>query len=302
MEFTMFKRIGYFLITNLLIVITISFLLSILGVRPYLNAAGLDYGSLAIFCLVWGMAGAFISLALSRISAKWMLGVKVIDPNRGGELQWLVAKVHDLARKAGLSTMPEVGVYESPEVNAFATGPTKNRSLVAVSTGLLRAMNTNELDGVLGHEITHIQNGDMVTMTLVQGVVNAFVMFIARVVAYFISQTARDDSDRVWIRYLVTMFAELVFGFLGMTVVAGFSRAREFKADAGSAKLSGQNNMIAALQALGRIHGMPTPSNASLAPFKIAGKQGGGLRGLFSLATHPPLEERIAALQKLSHY
>ena len=286
----MIKRVSLFLAVNLLVVVTISVVLQVLGVGPYLSARGMDYRSLAVFCLVWGMGGAFISLGLSRIMAKWSMGVKVLDPRSGDAL---VKTVHDLARRAGLPEMPEVGIYDSPEPNAFATGPTKSRSLVAVSTGLLESMNKNELEGVLAHEIAHVANGDMVTMTLVQGVINAFVMFLARAIAFALSQSSDRDSRRS--TNMMTVFAlEIAFGFLGMIVVAWFSRLREFRADAGSARLGGREKMIAALQALQRRF-EPSDAQEAYATLKIAG----GRTGFMALvSTHPPLSERIAALRK----
>jgi heat shock protein HtpX len=185
------KRIALFLLTNILVVLTISILLQVLGVGNYVTSQGLNYTDLMVFCLLWGMTGSLFSLAISRISAKMMMGIQVIDRN-SPELGWVYSMVEDLSRKAGLPTTPEVGIYQSPEVNAFATGPTKRRALVAFSTGLLNSMNRNEVEGVAGHEIAHIANGDMVTMTLLQGVINAFVMFFARVIAWAISQNSRD--------------------------------------------------------------------------------------------------------------
>ena len=224
----MLKRIFLFLAVNFLVVLTISILLNVLGIRPYLTATGLDYEQLLAYCLVWGMTGALISLGLSRVMAKFMMGVQVIDPQtHDPELQDLVQTVHSLAKSAGLPAMPEVGIYDSPEVNAFATGPTKSRSLVAVSTGLLRRMNREEAQGVLGHEVAHIANGDMVTMTLIQGVVNAFVMFLSRVIAFALSQALRSSDDREersgspgMSYYLVQMVLEIFFMILGSMVVA----------------------------------------------------------------------------------
>ncbi len=290
----MFKRIALFFVTNILVVVTISIVLSVLGVQPYMQAHGINYESLAIFCLVWGMGGAFISLAISRISAKWMMGVQVLTPENAGQYAWLVNSVHQLAKRANLPAMPEVGVYQSPEINAFATGPTKSRSLVAVSSGLLSRMNQTEIEGVLAHEVAHIQNGDMVTMTLIQGVVNAFVMFFARVISFAISQNVKEEN-RYMVRFLVTMVLEMVLGILGFLVVAWFSRQREFRADAGGAALAGRPSMKAALESLSRFYGgAVTDGNASVATLKISGKAG-GLMSLMS--THPPLEERIARLQ-----
>ncbi len=295
------KRIVLFLAVNVLVMVTISLLLNLLGVRPYLNAYGLDYQALAIFCLVWGMGGSFISLALSRVMAKWMMGVKIVDPNtHDAALQDLVQTVHGLAKSAGLPAMPQVGIYESPEVNAFATGPTKSRALVAVSTGLLNRMGREEVEGVLSHEIAHVANGDMVTMTLVQGVVNAFVMFLSRVLAFALAQAMRSDRDRdsgpnYMVMHISTFVFEIVFMMLGSIVVAWFSRYREFRADAGGARLAGRDKMVSALQALRRTYELAdVEAQPAVQSLKISSHHGGFLR-LFS--THPPLEERIARLQ-----
>jgi heat shock protein HtpX len=299
------KRIFLFFAVNILVMVTLNIFLHILGIGPYMNRYGIDYVNLAEFCLVWGMGGAFISLALSRVMAKFMMGVKVIDPNtRDSQDADLVQMVHNLARSAGLSKMPEVGIYDSPEVNAFATGPTRSRALVAVSTGLLSRMNRNEIEGVLGHEMTHVANGDMVTMTLVQGVVNAFVLFLSKVIAFAISQALRGDREResgesgsFMVRFLVEIVLQIVFTFLGMIVVSAFSRWREFRADAGGARLAGSQNMISALRSLQRTFEIvdPQPQQAQVQTMKISG-HGTGLMKLF--ATHPPLEARIARLQQ----
>lgn len=288
------KRIFLFAVVNLLIVVTISILTSVLGLQPYLQSGGYDITSLAIFCLIWGMGGAFISLALSRIMARMMMGVQVIEPNdpQYGEL---VQRVHALARKAGLKTMPQVGIYESPELNAFATGPTKNRSLVAVSTGLLERMDSGAVDGVLGHEVAHIANGDMVTMTLIQGIVNAFVMFFARIIAFIVGNFVRDDSLRYLVRFAVTIVLEIGLSILGMIVVGYFSRMREYRADRGGAKLAGRDKMIRALESLKAAYETRDEDQpASLATLKISGKSGGLLA---LLSTHPPLDDRIARLR-----
>jgi heat shock protein HtpX len=251
-----------------------------------------------IFCVIWGFGGAFISLAMSRVMAKWMMGVRLIDSSvRDAKLQGLVARVHELSRRAGLTKLPEVGVYESPEINAFATGPTKNRALVAVSTGLLHQMNDSEVDGVLAHEVAHIVNGDMVTMTLVQGVVNAFVMFLARVAAFFASQFV-DEEKRPMVQFGVVILFEILLGMLGMLVVAAFSRRREFRADQGGADLSTRENMIAALERLklnAQYQGQLADDQPAIASLKISGKTGGFLK-LFS--THPDLDARIAKLNR----
>ncbi len=289
------KRVLLFMGVNLLIVVTLSVVLQVLGVRPYIEANGINYQSLMVFCLAWGFGGAFISLALSRVMAKWTMGVKLIDPNTPDQsLGRLVRRVHELSRAAGLPAMPEVGIYESPDPNAFATGPTKSRSLVAVSTGLLQRMDTSEVDGVLAHEVAHIANGDMVTMTLVQGVVNAFVMFLARLIAFAASNFVKEEAQPA-VRFGVTIAAEILLGMLGMIVVAAFSRAREYRADSGGARLAGNSDMIAALKALKRTYGLGEDGEGqpALATLKISGKSSGLMR-LFS--THPDLDDRIARL------
>ncbi len=290
---TWFKRIFLFMAVNLLVVVTLSITLQVLGVRPYFSARGIDYNALMMFCLVWGMGGAFISLSLSRVIAKWSMGVRVVDPQDArGEALELVSTVHRLARTAGLPVMPQVGIYESPELNAFATGPTRSRALVAVSTGLLASMSRSDLEGVLAHELTHVANGDMVTMTLIQGVVNAFVMFLARVIAFAVAQSSERDNRRM-VQFAITIVLEIALSLLGSIAVAWFSRRREFRADAGGAKLAGTGSMIASLEALRRRY-EPIESQPAYASLKIAGGRG-GLLALFS--THPPLEVRIAALK-----
>jgi len=291
------KRIVLFVLTNLLIIVTLNIVMSVFGVRHYITAQGMDYNALLVFCLIWGFGAAFISLALSRVMAKWMMGVKVIDPAAAsGESRWLVDTVHGLAKKAGLTVMPEVGIYDSPEVNAFATGPSKKRSLVAVSAGLLSRMNKDQVEGVLSHEMAHVANGDMVTMTLVQGVVNAFVMFIARAIAFAVSQNVREES-RMMVNFAVTLVLEILLSILGMMVVAWFSRLREFRADAGGAQLGGRDKMVGALQGLRSTLALAEEApNSAVSTLKISSKPS-GMRALF--ATHPPLEERIARLQAM---
>jgi len=283
------KRVFLFILTNILVVLTISILVQILGVGRYLTAQGIDYGSLATLCLIWGMTGSLISLAISRMMAKFSMGVRVLD-RTSSEGAWLVQMVEELSRKAGLPVCPEVGIYDSPEVNAFATGPSKRRALVAFSTGLLHSMNRNEVEGVAAHEIAHIANGDMVTMTLLQGIINAFVMFLARVIGFAIAQGSRDNEGRQQSSYLVVMLLEMVLGLLGMMVVCAFSRYREYRADRGGAKYAGKADMIAALERLAN-NRRQYDSAPAMAAFKISG--GPGM--LFS--THPPLEQRIAALR-----
>lgn len=295
------KRIFLFLALNFLVIFMISIVLNLLNIRPYFAAYGIDYNSLMIFCLIWGMGGAFISLALSRIMAKWMMGVQVIDPNtRDPEQRRLLDTVHHLANSAGLP-LPEVGIYRSNEVNAFATGPTRSRALVAVSTGLLNRMKDNEVEAVIGHEVSHIANGDMVTMTLLQGVVNAFVMFLARVLAYAVSGLGRnrESGGGSMMSYILFVYLfEVIFMILGSLVVAAYSRHREFRADAGGARLAGKDSMISALKTLRvlqEIHD-PRKENPAMAAFKISHPSKKGLLYLF--ASHPPIEERIERLQK----
>jgi len=284
--------------------LTISFLVQVLGIQPYLtHRYGINYPHLLAFCLIWGMAGAFISLALSRIMAKWMLGVQVIHPlTKNPKLQELVQKVHHLARSAHLPVMPEVGIYSSSEVNAFATGPMRSRALVAVSQGLLERMTPNEIEGVLGHEVSHIANGDMMTMTLLQGVVNAFVMFFARVLAFVLAQFMRGDRDvgrerraSFSLIYGLQMVLEFIFLIFGSMLISWYSRYREYRADAGGARLAGRKNMIQALEKLRlTLEGIDPSAQPTLQILKISHRK----LALFS--THPPLEDRIARLKKLS--
>jgi heat shock protein HtpX len=295
------KRILLFTLMNILVVTTITIILSILRVGNYLPSGGLI--NLAVFCLIWGFVGAFVSLLLSRIMAKWSMGVQVISPDTNdASLRRLVELVYQLAKEARLPKMPQVGIYESPDVNAFATGPTKSRSLVAVSTGLLNKMNSEEVSGVIAHETAHIANGDMVTMTLLQGVINALVMFIARVLAFVVSSAMRSRNNRdSGVSYLLVMVFQVAFSLLGMIVLARFSRWREFRADAGGAQIIGRSKMVGALRALLRVYDPVTAAAAaaheskSFAAFKISGPSS-RFAALFS--THPPLPERIARLEQ----
>ena len=288
------KRIVLFIATNLAIVLVLSLTLRVLGVEPYLTAQGLNLGSLLIFAAVFGMGGSFISLAISKWMAKRSVGAVVIDNPRTPAEIWLVDTVRRQARQAGIG-MPEVAVFDSPQVNAFATGMNKNKALVAVSTGLLQSMSKEEAEAVLGHEVSHVANGDMVTLALIQGVVNTFVMFLARVIGYLVDKVVFKTERGTGPAFFVTMIiAELVLGVLASIIVMWFSRRREFSADSGGATLAGRHNMIAALQRLQQTHAGPLPEK--LAAFGIAG--GGGVSGLKRLfMTHPPLEERIAALR-----
>lgn len=298
------KRVLLFLAVNFLVMITLSIILNLFHLQPFLQGYGLNISSLLIFCLIWGMGGAFISLALSKQMAKWMMGVHVINPDTADpELRKLIATVHQLSRDAHLPDMPEVGVFESSEPNAFATGPTKRKSLVAVSTGLLRRMSQRELEGVIAHEISHISNGDMVTMTLIQGIVNAFVMFLARILAYVFSGLGRsrnESSSGSYFSYMMFVFLfEVVFMVLGSMIVCWFSRFREFRADRGGADLAGKDKMIAALESLQKMQQIKDPhvDKPSFAALKISTQRKSGWMMLF--ATHPPLEERISKLKTL---
>jgi heat shock protein HtpX len=288
------KRILLFLLTNLAIMVTLSIVLSLLGVAGYIQPdGGINHTALMVFALVWGMGGAFISLLMSRFIAKKSLGVKLVNGQTGqAELDWLYNTVARLAQQANLP-MPEVGYYDSPEVNAFATGPSKKKSLVAVSSGLLSNMRREETEGVLAHELAHIQNGDMVTMTLIQGVVNAFVLYLSRVVAGIV-RNAVDERYAVMLSFVVTIVLDILLGVLGMMIVAWFSRAREFRADAGAASLAGREKMVAALRRLQTTTKLIENSEPALATLKISS---GGMRSLF--ATHPPLEARIQALESM---
>lgn len=305
---TSLRRFSFMIITNLAIfvtiAITVSVLMKVFGLEPYLqNGMGFNYGALFVFCLLWGMVGAFASLLLSKTMAKWTMKLRILNPQSSqGPEGDLVRTVHNLAKAAGLPKMPEVAIYDSPEVNAFATGPSKRNSLVAVSTGLLHSMNRSELEGVLGHEVAHIANGDMVTMTLVQGIVNAFVMFFAKIVAWAAAQAlssrSEDSSPNTFVQFGIEMVLYVLFGFLGAMVVGYVSRAREFRADAGSARLAGQGKMIAALEALRTNIGRVDTRQESLKSMKISGGRVQGLAAL--MATHPPLELRIARLRTMS--
>ena len=290
------KRVILFLATNLAVVLVLTIVLNVLGVGRTVGPGGLNIGALAVFSLVGGFTGSIISLLMSKPMAKWSTGARVIEQPGNGTEAWLLSTVRSLAERAGIA-MPEVAVYDG-EPNAFATGAFKNSSLVAVSTGLLASMNHEEIEAVLGHEIAHVANGDMVTLTLIQGVVNTFVVFLARVVGFFVdSMLRRGDSDRgPGIGYAITVFVcQIVFGLVASIIVAWFSRQREFRADAGSARLlNSPLPMQHALMRLGGIHDGGLPQ--SMAASGIAGG-GGGWGALF--ATHPPMEERIAALQTL---
>jgi len=287
------KRIVLFLATNLAIVLVLSFTMRILGVEPYLTANGLNLGSLLIFAAVMGFGGSFISLAISKWMAKKSMGVRVIETPSNSTEFWLMETIRKYSADAGIG-MPEVGIYDAPDVNAFATGMTRNSSLVAGSSGLLRQMTREEAEAVLGHEIAHVANGDMVTLALIQGVVNTFVMFLSRVIGHTVDRVVFKNEEGHGPAFFVTMIvAELVLGILASIIVMWFSRQREFRADRGGASLAGRGAMIAALERLGSLHPQPLPDK--MAAFGIAGGTPQGWKRLFM--THPPLEARIAAMR-----
>ena len=288
------KRILLFLGTNMAIVLVLSVTMRLLGVEPYLNEQGLNLTSLLIFAAVMGFGGSFISLAISKWMVKKSMGVRVIDsPSSSTEL-WLVDTIRKYSEQAGIR-MPEVGIYDSPDVNAFATGMSKHSSLIAVSTGLLQQMTREEAEAVLGHEVAHAANGDMVTLALIQGVVNTFVIFLSRVIGYLVDKLVFKTERGTGPAFFVTMIvAELVLGVLASIIVMRFSRQREFRADQGGASLAGRKNMIAALERLDSLHPAPLPDK--MAAFGISGGGASGLKRLFM--THPPLKERIAALRE----
>jgi heat shock protein HtpX len=286
------KRVFYFLLTNIAIMLVLSVTMRLLGVGPYLTANGLNYTSLLIFSGVMGFGGAFISLAISKWTAKRMSGAVVIEQANTETERWLLSTVREQADKVGIQ-MPEVAIFDSPEVNAFATGMTKNSSLVAVSTGLLRGMTQDEVEAVLAHEVSHIANGDMVTLTLIQGVVNTFVMFFSRIIGNIVDKAIFKTKDGNGPAFFITMIiAEMVLGVLASIIVMWFSRQREFRADAGSANLASSHKMIAALERLKNAH-EPSVLPKQMAAFGISSF--GGMSQLF--ASHPNLDDRIAALK-----
>ncbi|GIL18641.1 MAG: protease HtpX [Oligoflexia bacterium] len=293
-----FKRISLFVLTNILVMVTISIAFNIVVNVFGLRQLDSYFGYMLVFCCFWGMGGAFISLLISKFMAKMAMGVQIIEPNtQDPRLRDLVNMTYDLARKAGLQKMPEVGIYEAPEINAFATGPSRSNSLVAVSTGLLQAMDRNEVEGVIGHEVAHIANGDMVTMTLIQGVVNSFVMFLARIIAHVVSSQVEEKSRNA-VHFAVVIVLDILFTILGSILVNYFSRQREFRADKGGAVYAGRDKMIAGLRRLQSQFDMIDGDNGGMATMKISNKST-GLMALFS--SHPPLEERIQRLEQLTY-
>lgn len=290
------KRIVLFVLTNLAVLLVLSIVARLLGIDAYLAAHGNSFTGLLVWAALFGMGGALISLLMSKRAAKMSLGVRVIGQTADPSEQWLLSVIEHHARKVGVG-MPEVGVFDSAEPNAFATGASRNSSLVAVSTGLLQRMNREEIEAVLGHEMTHVANGDMVTLALIQGVVNTFVLFLSRVVGQIIDRAVfRSEDGRGFVSFILMNLLQVVFGLLATPLVMWFSRWREFRADRGGAQLAGTGSMIAALEALKRVHEpLPAPQ---LAAFGIAdGSVGAGLKRLFM--SHPPLDERIAALRSL---
>lgn len=295
----MLKRITLFLATNLAIIMVISVILSIFNVQPYLTKYGLNYQSLLIYAAIIGFTGSFISLLISKWMAIHAFGIEIIEKPANEVESWLFAEVKKLAQQNHIG-MPDVGIYQSSEPNAFATGWNKNSALVAVSTTLLASMDQDEIEGVLGHEVSHIANGDMVTLALIQGVVNTFVIFFARIAAFFVAQFfRRDESEGVhdgFAYYGVAILFEIFFGILATMIVMWFSRYREFRADAGSAKTVGKEKMIKALQRLQQV--MDKTPEDDRAPAFNAMKIAGHNRWLALFSSHPPFEKRIAALEK----
>lgn len=288
------KRIFLLVATNVAILLVLSVSMRLLGLDQVLDErGGINLNALLIFSAVLGFSGSLISLALSKIIAKRSMGVRVIEQPRDAAEAWLVETVRRQAQAAGIG-QPEVGIFDSPDMNAFATGPRRNNALVAVSSGLLRGMSRREAEAVLGHEISHVANGDMVTLTLIQGVVNTFVIFLSRIIGFVVDRVVFKTERGHGPAFLITtIVAQLVLGILASMIVMWFSRYREFRADAGGAKLEGRDAMIGALERLRQQHPQPLPEQ--MAAFGIAGNLGEGLKRLFM--THPPLEERIAALR-----
>ncbi len=292
------KRVLLFVGTNIAVLLVITLFMRLFGLDGYATQNGLDYRALAIISLLWGSVGSFISLAMSKWMAKKAMGVQLIESPRNADEQWLVDTVRRQAEAAGIG-MPDVGVFNSPSPNAFATGMKKNDALVAVSTGLLQTMKKNEVEAVLGHEVAHVANGDMVTMALIQGILNAFVIFFSRIIGYAIAAASRDERGGGYTMgsFIGTIIAQIILGFLAAIIINSFSRWREFHADKGGARLAGNQNMIDALRALQR-SSSTEKLEGEFAAFGISGGRA-TLAKLF--ATHPPLEERIAALEEAQY-
>jgi heat shock protein HtpX len=289
-------RIILFLATNLAVILVASITLSLLGVGSYMTSQGLDYGNLMAFCLVFGMAGSVVSLLISKWMAKRSMGVQIIEQASNADEQWLISTVQELAGKARIG-MPEVGIFASPQSNAFATGWNRNNALVAVSTGLLNKMNREEVKAVLGHEIGHVANGDMITLTLIQGVVNAFVMFFARIIGNFVDRVIFKSENGHGIGFFIATFiAEMILGILASTIVFWFSRRREFRADIAGAELVSPAAMASALTRLKEEYEQPSNMPDEMVAFGISGEMKHKLGGLFM--SHPPLDDRIKALEQ----
>lgn len=287
------KRVALLVATNIAVLLVLSVVARLLGLDQILDQrGGINFQGLLAFCAVFGFGGALISLLLSKSMAKWTTGAKVIQQPRDASEAWLVETVQRLANQAGIG-MPEVAIFNSPDMNAFATGARRDSALVAVSSGLLQRMNRPEIEAVLGHELTHVANGDMVTLTLIQGVVNTFVLFLSRVIGYVVDRAVfRSERDHGPGFFITSLVAQVLLGILASMIVAWFSRQREFRADAGGANLAGRDGMIAALERLKTAHEPPQLPD-SMKAFGISG--GGGISRLFM--SHPPLDERIAALR-----
>lgn len=294
------KRVFLFLATNLAIIVVASITLSLLGVGSFLDETGtnLDLRALLIFCFVFGMIGSGISLLLSKKIAKWSTKVRLIKQPQNETERWLVQTIEEQARNAGIG-MPEVGIFPAQQANAFATGANRNKALVAVSEGMLQRFDRDEIRAVLGHEVGHVANGDMITLALIQGVVNTFVMFLARIVGFAVDRVVLKNEEGLGIGYFITtIVAEIVLAILASTIVFWFSRRREFHADAAGARFGSRNGMIAALQRLQKESEVPNQLPESMQAFGIASGKKKGFKALFS--THPPLEDRIEALRNMT--
>lgn len=295
----MVKRIGLFLATNIAVLVVLSVAVRLLGLEDVLlgTGAGLDLTGVLLISAIIGFAGSFISLLLSKSAAKMTTGAKTIENPSTPTESWLVSTVQRQARRAGIG-VPELAIYDSPEPNAFATGWNRNNSLVAVSTGLLRSMTKEEVEAVLGHEVSHVANGDMVTLTLIQGIVNTFVIFLSRIVGHFVDKAVFRSQGYGPGYFITTIVAQIVFGILASTIVMWFSRQREFRADAGGARLAGRQHMIAALARLESLQHGKNQLPQQMSAMGISGGVGQGLKRLFM--SHPPISERIAALQRIA--
>ncbi|MEX0945120.1 MAG: protease HtpX [Balneolaceae bacterium] len=294
------KRVALFLGTNLAIIVVASITLNLLGVGSFLDESGtnLNLQALLIFCFVFGMAGSIISLLLSKKIAKWTMKIQIVDKPRNSTEEWLFRTIERQSKEAGIG-MPEVGIFEAQQANAFATGANRNKALVAVSSGMMQRFNRDEIEAVLGHEVGHVANGDMITLALIQGVINTFVMFLARVIGFVVDRVVLKNERGLGIGYfLTTIAAEIVLAILASTIVFWFSRRREFVADRDGARLGSRRGMINALQRLKAESKVPNQLPESMRAFGITGGKRSGLKALFM--THPPLEDRIAALQNMS--